>query len=368
MKIIINSYELKSALKKFKNLKYEFTDMPAQKSLFIITGNNYAIFKICTGNIDECYKTIQMEIALPAEIIEPGNALIPNELLSVIESIEAPEIIITSDEIKYGENLIQYASTNYDFITMHTSCENKLFEIPESELYRLIKNTSYCIAQDERRPIFTGLNFQKNKVCALDEFRLAICSTDKFYTDDSITLPGNLIKLLLKVLNKRSENTVQAYTDNESKYVKIVIGDLIITSKLLPGEFIRYSSIIPKPNESLLQIQVNSSTLLKTLKSMFKLTLSAKEIATFTIMDNKLIIKKVNKIAKIEKTIPIKILKNELTCKLPFTIASNPVYWKESLKKYKDLTISFSTNVGPIILVNNTDLDLILPVRITSNF
>ena len=169
------------------------------------------------------------------------------ESYEVIESIEEPDIMITDNKIMYGENSIEYTSPCCDFIEMDTICNIKLFEIPENKLYKLIKNTSYCIAQDERRPIFTGLNFQKNKVCALDEFRLAICSTDKFYTDDSITLPGNLIKLLLKVLNKRSENTVQAYTDNESKYVKIVIGDLIITSKLLPGEFIRYSSIIPKP-------------------------------------------------------------------------------------------------------------------------
>jgi DNA polymerase-3 subunit beta len=360
MKIIINSYELKSALKKFKNLKYEFTDMPAQKSLFIITGNNYAIFKICTGNIDECYKTIQMEIALPANVIEPGNTLITNKLIPVIESIEAPEIIITSDEIKYGENLIQYASTNYDFITMHTSCENKLFEIPESELYRLIKNTSYCIAQDERRPIFTGLNFQKNKVCALDEFRLAICSTDKFYTDDSITLPGNLIKLLLKVLNKRSENTVQAYTDNESKYVKIVIGDLIITSKLLPGEFIRYSSIIPE--ECSLKIKADPKKLYEKMKAMFKMTLATKEIAIFTIEQDKLIIEKVNTISKIQESIPIEILENET--ELPFKIASNPAYWKEPLKKYKKCTIEFSSRVSPIILKNDADLDLILPIRL----
>ena len=366
MKIRIKSYELKSVLKKFKNLKYEKRDLKdkaaeeLQKSLYIITkgSNDTVIFKVCN-------EIIQMEVASPAEIIEPGNALIPNELLSVIESIEEPEVIITNDKIQYGQNSIDYVPLNYEFIQIHSTCpKNKLFEAPESELYGLIKNTSYCMSEDKIRPILTGLNFQKNKAAALNGYTLAVCDTDKFNIHPSITLPGNLVKLLLKVLNKRSEKIVQIYTDDEAEYIEIVIEELVITSKLLEGEFIKYSSIIPE--ECSLKIKADPKKLYEKMKAMFKMTLATKEIAIFTIEQDKLIIEKVNTISKIQESIPIEILENET--ELPFKIASNPAYWKEPLKKYKKCTIEFSSRVSPIILKNDADLDLILPVRITSNF
>jgi DNA polymerase-3 subunit beta len=366
MKIRIKSYELKSVLKKFKNLKYEKRDLKdkaaeeLQKSLYIITkgSNDTVIFKVCN-------EIIQMEVASPAEIIEPGNALIPNELLSVIESIEEPEVIITNDEIRYGQNSINYVLLNYEFIQIHSTCpKNKLFEAPENELYRLIKNTSYCMSEDKIRPILTGLNFHENKVAALDGVRLCVSETNKFNIHSSITLPGNLVKLLLKVLNKRSEKIVQVYTDDEAEYIEVAIGDLIITSKLLEGKFIKYSSIIPE--ECSLKIKVDPKKLYGKMKAMFKMTSAAQEITVFTIEQDKLTIEKVNAISKIQESIPIQVLENYV--QLPFKIASNAAYWKEPLKKYKKCIIEFSSRVSPIILKNDADLDLILPVRITSNF
>lgn len=363
MKIRIKSYELKSVLKKFKNLKYEKRDLKdkaageLQKSLYIITkgSNDTVIFKVCN-------EIIQMEVSIRAEIIEPGSLLIPNELLPVIESIEEPEVIITNDKIQYGQNSIDYVPLNYEFIQIHSTCpKNKLFEAPESELYRLIKNTSYCMSEDKIRPILTGLNIQKNKAAALNGYTLAVCNTDKFNIHPSITLPGNLIKLLLKVLNKRSEKIVQVYTDGETEYVEIIIDDLIIESKLLEGEFFKYSSIIPE--ECSLKIKVDPKKLYEKMKAMFKMTsLAAQEITVFTMEQDKLTIEKVNATSKIQESIPIQVLENNI--QLPFKIASNAAYWKEPLKKYKKCTIEFSSRVSPIILKNDADLDLILPIRL----
>ena len=361
MKIKINSCELKTVLKKFKALNYKSVSDPIQKALYIEATSNTAIFKVCNGNDDVDFKIIQMEEKIPTTIIEQGNTLIPSELLPVIESIEEPEVIITNDKIQYGQNSIDYVPLNYKFIELHHTCpESKLFEAPESELYRIIKNTSYCMSEDKIRPILTGLNIQKNKAAALNGYTLAVCDTDKFNIHSSITLPGNLVKLLLKVLNKRSEKIVQVYTDGETEYVEIVVEDLIITSKLLEGEFIKYSSIIPE--ECSLKIKADPKKLYEKMKAMFKMTLATKEIAIFTIEQDKLIIEKVNTISKIQESIPIEILENET--ELPFKIASNPAYWKEPLKKYKKCTIEFSSRVSPIILKNDADLDLILPIRL----
>lgn len=361
MKIKINSCELKTVLKKFKALNYKSVSDPIQKALYIEATSNTAIFKVCNGNDDVDFKIIQMEEKIPTTIIEPGSLLIPSELLLVIESIEEPEVIITNDKIQYGQNSIEYISESCNnFIQTKAICENKLLKVPESELYRLIKNTSYCMSEDKTRPILTGLNIQKNKAAALNGYTLAVCNTDKFNIHPSIMLPGNLIKLLLKVLNKRSEKIVQVYTDGKTEYVEIVIDDLIIESKLLEGEFIKYSSIIPE--ECSLKIALDPKKLYEKMKAMFKMTLATKEIAIFTIEQDKLIIEKVNTISKIQESIPIEILENET--ELPFKIASNPAYWKEPLKKYKKCTIEFGSRISPIILKNDADLDLILPIRL----
>lgn len=364
MKIIINSFEFQSILSKFKNLGYQKNLKEPQKSLYIITDGDTAIFEVCNGNFGMCYPIIQMEKIIPAKILESGTALIPNELLKAMESIESPAMTITDNKIIYGENSIDYVSPDYDFVKMDAvhACLEKLFEVPESELYKLIKNTAYSICKEELRPILTGLNFQSDKVAALDGYRLAICSTDKFNINESITLPGNLVKLLLKVLNKKSEKMVKIYTDDKTENIKVVIDDLIITSKQLNGEYINYKSIIPENNS--LKIALDPKELFNKMKSMFKMTSTkAQGVVTFIIDKDKLTIEKVSTIGKIQESISIKVLKNET--KLPLKIASNAAYWKEPLRKYNNCTIEFSSDVSPIVIKDDANLDLILPIKIT---
>lgn len=328
----------------------------SQKSLLIET---------CKDNV-ECFVcnpvyAIELKMTIPADIIEEGRTLIPNSLFKVIQAINADAIIITDNGIEYGENTIKYVPIDTrEFIKVDKDKrKNLLFSIPEKELYGLIKSTFYAVAIDETRPILTGLNFNKNNVAALDGYRLAVSESKEFNIDGSITLSCQTIKALLKILDKKSDDIVNFYITQNQDFIIIEINNITVTAHLLDGNYIKYDSIIPEDHDY--EIEIDVKELLKKLKFMFELKKSVPEIVRLTIDHTQLYIENNNSSADIKDSIGINVIEHGY---LPFSIAFNPLYLRDALKKCNVLAImQFSTSVSPALIKANNNLDLVLPIR-----
>ncbi|MBV4417136.1 DNA polymerase III subunit beta [Clostridium tyrobutyricum] len=353
MKIIVDNQELKNILHKYIKLIYAKGVDDEQKSLYIKTLKNAAEFKIC-----DPINHIEMSTILEAQIIEEGECLIPNSLLKVMEGVESHKIRISNNEIFYGHNSINYSSLKYEFVFLAELNYSELLRVPENELYRLIKNVSYCTAKDEIRPILTGVNITKNKFTALDGYRLSISNSDKFNINESITLPLSLINLLLKILNKKSNDEVTFMIDDKGTYLKLKVEDILITLRLLEGNYIRYESLIPE--DYLYEIKVDAERLLKKLKTLFSLKKSSKEICKLIIQEDRLCVENNNSASNIKDHIDIDLISHN---ELPFEIAFNPLYLRDILKNYNDdIIIKFNSAIGPIVVDQDNNIDLMLPV------
>ncbi|MEY8001181.1 hypothetical protein AB8U03_13450 [Clostridium sp. Mt-5] len=354
MKISIKTSELKPILNK---LAYVKGVANKQKSLFI-RAYDKAECLIC-----DPISSIEIRMPLSADIKEKGNICIPYYLHKMIAAINEYSITISNNKINYGDYVINYVPGNPDnFAILDVADHEKtlLLSVSQEELYRLIKSTFYAVAQDETRPILTGLNINKNKVAALDGYRLAVSESEEFDIDNSITLSEPTVKLLLKLLDKKSADAVTFYITKKQDFVIIQIDNITVTAHLLDGAYIKYESIIP--NEYLYKIEIDVKELLKKLKFMFELKKSVPEFVKLTVDRTKLYIENNNSSADIKDSIGINVIEHG---DLPFSIAFNPLYLRDALRKYNVLaTMQFTTRISPAVIKANNDLDLVLPVRL----
>ncbi|MCR1934962.1 DNA polymerase III subunit beta [Clostridium tepidum] len=331
----------------------------ANKNELILTGSDMDLSietKVNANILEE--GTIVLDAKLFGEIIRK----LPNDLIE-INTLEDNSIEIICQNSRF--NLI-YMNPD-EFPNPPIINENMIFSIGENKLKNMIKGTIFATAQDETRPILTGVLFQiKDKMLnlvALDGYRLALRS-EFVDTDTTINavIPGKTLNEVSKILEEDNENVNITFTPN---HILFSIGETKIISRLLEGEFISYKSIIPE--EYNLKIVAKR---LELLNSIERASLMAKEgntnLVKFNFSDDKIVITSNSQLGMVREELKVLLQGEDLQ------IAFNSKYLLDVLKTMEDdeVVLEFSSSVSPCI-IKNTELNnctyLVLPVRLNNN-
>lgn len=245
--------------------------------------------------------------------------------------------------------------------------ENAMYKIPQDLLKNMIRQTIFAAAQDETRPILTGLLFEVKdgilSMVALDAYRLALRrSKIGNSTDISAVIPGKVLNEVGKILMPTDEEVHITFTPN---HILFAIGETKVISRLLQGEFMNYRQIIPE--EYKLRISVNTKMLLDSIE---RASLLAKEGKTnlikMDIGDNRIVITSNSQLGNVYEEVPVN---NAVT---PLQIAFNSKYIIDVLKVIdtEEIYMEFSSSVSPCIIKTEDGEDytyLVLPVRLISH-
>lgn len=354
MKINIYGYVLSSIIKSFKNLKLS----KGSRSLRITADHDGVKISVFNNSSDAASKFIKLEAKVYCKVMERGEVFIPEDLIPVLANING-EVTITDTEIIYPDGKVRFAPGEGIVKDIFPECPNLLMKIQENELLRVFKSISYAADICNSRPALDGINFESNKAAALDGYRLAITEGD-FDCKDSIIIHLGMVKILEKLLDKKSNKIMQIYTDSSKEYMSIKLGDYSFYSELIKEEYMKYASLI---NDNCnIRIKVNAANLYSKTKEMFKLNKNGKEIARFKVTENILTLSQVSDVASMSVKIPIEILEGN---QFPFEIHFNPYYYAQSLKKHsRDVEITFTgTCTMGMLIKADKDTDLVLPVR-----
>lgn len=145
---------------------------------------------------------LSIETKCEAEVLEFGSIVVDARLFGeIIRRLPNDSIEITTLE----NNTLHISCQKSNFTLVHMSAEdyptlpqineNMIFSIPQGILKNMIKGTIFAIAQDETRPILTGVLFEvkdsKLNMVALDGYRLAL-RTEFLETENTISavIPG----------------------------------------------------------------------------------------------------------------------------------------------------------------------------------
>ena len=317
---------------------------------------------------------LSIEKNINAEVIEPGTVVIDAKLLGEIIR-KLPNDIIELKTI--DNNTIQISCQKSKFKLIHMNSdefpeiphisENMIFSVPQRILKNMIKGTIFATAADDSRPILTGVLFEikgkKLNLVALDGYRLALKS-EMLDTDNFINavIPGKTLSEVSKILDDSDDSVNITFTPNN---ILFQLNQTKITSRLLDGEFIKYTSIIP--SEYSLKVTAKRLELLDCIE---RAALMGKEgntnLVKLDIEEESLIITSNSQLGTVREELNI-ILQGQ-----PLQIAFNSKYLIDVLRTMEEdeVILELTSSVSPCIIKNKV-LDnctyLVLPVRLMNS-
>lgn len=183
---------------------------------------------------------------VPADVTEAGSLCVDSKLLSDIAKKTGGDVSLSEDN---GQLIVKSGRSRFtlqtllaaDFPDLSSGEYTASFDI---DLAALFAPVAFAISTEETRYYLNGIFFKgdegKFTAVATDGHRLSRHVVDGYEAFNGIIVPRKTVGLVPKGIVRVSVS--------EAK-IRIVAGDLVLTSKLIDGTFPDYERVIPKAND-----------------------------------------------------------------------------------------------------------------------
>lgn len=227
------------------------SSIPALEGILLEAGSDLRL----TGyNLETGIRTI-----IPADIREEGTLVLGARLFGEIVRKLPDDIVTFQSEnymvnIKCGMSEFNILGTDpEEFPELPTVEYQNSLILPQSRLKAMISQTLFAVSDNESRPIHTGSLFEVDSegltIVSVDGYRLALRheSIDKKEGAEtfSFVVPGAALSEVEKICSDVDE---PASVTQGARHVMFKVGDTMLVSRRLEGEFLAYRQAIPRNN------------------------------------------------------------------------------------------------------------------------
>ena len=196
---------------------------------------------------------------VPAQIDQEGSLVLSARLFGEIIR-KLPDDIVSFQADGYMVNITcgmsQFnilATDPEDFPELPTVEDKNGFTIPRGKLGSMIRQTIFAVSDNESRPIHTGSLFEIDDtgltVVSVDGYRLALRHEPITERDGALSfsfvVPGSALSEVEKICGDGEE---EATGTQGERHVMFRVGDTMLVSRRLEGEFLAYRQAIPRNN------------------------------------------------------------------------------------------------------------------------
>lgn len=207
---------------------------------------------------------IGMECVVEANVQEAGSMTAPARVLAeVLASLPETDVALSVDDSNTVS--IKCATSDFsilglppeEFPMLPEVREEVSFSIERDVLRESIRRTSFAIGIDESRAILTGILLQVTenglKMVSTDTHRLCVldCALVESRGVVNAIVPGRAMNEVLRVVPE-GEGTVSVGISNSQ--VKFKVGDTVLISRLIEGQFPNFEKVIPTEHNKRLTI------------------------------------------------------------------------------------------------------------------
>lgn len=209
--------------------------------------------------------------ALPAMVEQSGATTVPAHMLYDIVR-KLPDGSQVDVELRGGTTLMVQAGRarfelqalpKSDFPDLTAGQFSHVFQITSGDLRRLIERTQFAISTEETRYYLNGIYLHavemddglKLRAVATDGHRLAKTETDAPQGSEGmpgVIVPRKAVGELLKLLEGDDGEASVELSDTK---IRVTIGEVVLTSKLIDGTFPDYARVIPQANDKVLDVE-----------------------------------------------------------------------------------------------------------------
>ena len=369
MKIVCEKEKILKAINSVTKAVASKTTMPILEGILIQTNDKEV--KLTTYDLE-----IGIEYIIDADVREQCATVVNAIMFSeIIRKLPDTEINISLNE----KNLlvIECEGSLYKLATMNPeefpelpqiNVENSI-EIEQNVLKEMIRKTIFAVSTEENRPIFTGCLFEiknnKLNVVAVDGFRLAWKS--KFLQNSSndftAVIPGRTLNEVNKIILDSFDNIKIGVAKNQALFE---MENCKLVTRLLDGEFLNYSSVIPENWET--RVRVNKNIIQNCFERISLISASSiekekKYPVKVSVDIGKVTISCTNQTGDAKEEMYVSTEGQNLEA------GFNPKYFLDALRAIDDeeIFVDFGTSISPCIIRPVDDGDyiyMILPIRL----
>ena len=369
MKLVCEKDVILKAINSVTKAVASKTTMPILEGILIQTNDKEV--KFTTYDLE-----IGIEYIMECTVEEQGATVVNAIMFSeIIRKLPDAEI-----HIELNENnllVIECEGSLYKLATMNPTefpelpqinIENSI-EIEQNALKDMIRKTIFAVSTEENRPIFTGCLFEitnnKLNLVAVDGFRLAWKSRflQTKINDFTAVIPGRTLNEINKIILDSFDTIKIGVAKNQALFE---MENCKIVTRLLDGEFLNYSSVIPENWET--RIRVNKDVIQNCFERISLISSSSiekeKKYPVKVMIDiGKVTISCTNQTGDAKEEIYVSTEGKNLEA------GFNPKYFLDALRAIDDeeVFIDFGTSISPCIIrpVDEGDyIYMILPIRL----
>lgn len=230
---------------------------------------------LCRAGIGLSLTGYNMETAITyridAAVSDPGECILPAKLFGdIVRRLPEGPVTVVVDENYKVSIRAGYASFNIsaesaeEYPELPDVSSDRAIHIPQNRLKELISGTIFAVAEDQGRPIHTGVKFEVTEdsitTIAVDGFRLA---RRTFHTQNAsdrafdFVVPALGLKEVEKILVDSDEDA--AFSLGATKHILFQLGNATLICRLLEGEFLDWRQVVP--TKSPIRLAANVSDL-----------------------------------------------------------------------------------------------------------
>jgi len=327
--------------------------------------------KITANNLEMAIETA----AIDAEVFEKGSVALDIKVFAdIVRGLSGSHIEISSDEkflttIKAGKSEFKILGANAaDFPVLPEVGKAQGLKIASSQLKNMIRQTVFSVSQDNSKPVLCGILMdifnETIRMVSVDGFRISLrqslLSDDEVAVPVKMVVPGKTMDEISKILPADSDAMISFYYTE--KHILFDMGNCIVVSRLLDGEFINYQNMFTSEVTTL--VTAGRTELLESINRATLISRDAKK--------NPVKLNITDSVIQVSCNTEMGTSHEEMATLQDgpdIEIAFNPRYLIDVLRTLdcEKVTISFTSSLSPcIIRVEGSDdyKYLVLPLRL----
>ena len=216
--------------------------LSAKGSRLSVTGTDLEVELVASGEVN---------VGQAGEITVPGRKLLDiakalPDKASVTVTLDGERVKLTAGRSRFTLSTLAAS----EFPVVESVSAQQTLTLPQAELGRLIAKTHFSMAQQDVRYYLNGTLLETDgkllRTVATDGHRLAIAETalatgGKTINPQQVIVPRKGILELQRILSGEGDVEITI----GSNHIRLQIGDIRFTSKLIDGKFPDYGRVIP---------------------------------------------------------------------------------------------------------------------------
>ncbi len=210
---------------------------------------------------------IGLQVPVAGETTRPGSALLTARLLlDVVRSLPEQQVSLELRSAEQDVELICGSATFHlrtlraeDFPTLPSPSPDARIALPAEAFVETVSRVARSASRDETRPVLTGIlmsaSGQELRMVATDSYRLSVKQTtlqEPLQGSIEANVPARALQELARIAQTAPSDSLAVSVGQNQ--VVFEMGELVLSSRLIDGQFPNYRQLLPESVEHELRL------------------------------------------------------------------------------------------------------------------